>query len=465
MSIVSQELDYQSVELSHSSPVLTKITSQQPASNITSSGGQESIFEIPAKVLNFGKSYLSYKATPINGAQGASITNWRHLVPEISQLQLYTRQGMYLCDIPDFQTYWAVVGRKETSYDKLMSSDPIDANSGYFNWLHKTFILPDGNPAGSKSYRATASGTAAQPIKVPYHEAQSLIHGTIDTTGVNVNTPVLNVNLQFDIPNTIFMNKNQYFGESVYLRIVWSKSTDVLFTVNDANSDDNPVIVAPAPYNGDIQLDNLTFYLATETDPVVAGSVMQKFNSGSMSYKTDFVYMNTRSITGSATYHSLEVRYNRGQGGKLKKIYWAPMDNTNATNVKYDSSIVKSNGDRQRITSFYTTLNSLRIQQYDYDTPNGASGVLGNEWGAVRDKLKGSSILSSNEFYYHYSHVEDFTGVSSSANSSNLDDGLPLDQEQLYSIQATSPGADIRHVIYSVTSRDLVVTPAGITLI
>ena len=251
MSVVSDELNYQPISLTHSSHVLTKITPQQPLSTVESipeTGGTESIFEISGgKVINFGKSYLSYSSTPDGASTGATETLWRHLVPEITQLQLYTRNGTYLCDIPDFQTYWSNIARKETSYENMMNNDVVGAGSGFFNWLHKTYVLPAASTAGSHAKRPNGAN-----VKVPYHEAQSLIHGTIDTTtGTNDNTPVLNSNLSFHIPNTIFMNKNQYFGESVFLRIVWSKATDVLFKSVGSNSDYNPT-TGTAAYDGHI---------------------------------------------------------------------------------------------------------------------------------------------------------------------------------------------------------------------
>ena len=100
MSLVSRELDYKSVDVSHGSYQLSKITPQSESNIITPNGGEEAIFEIPgSKVINFGRSILSFQFTP--GTAGSAKFNWIHCdwFPFIRQLQLYTREGLFLCDI------------------------------------------------------------------------------------------------------------------------------------------------------------------------------------------------------------------------------------------------------------------------------------------------------------------------------------------------------------------------------
>ena len=80
-----------------------------------------------------------------------------------------------------------------------------------------------------------------------------------------------------------------------------------------------------------------------------------------------------------------------------------------------------------KITSFYTQLNNSRLQEFDLICANG------DEWTLLNDSLAGSSLLSSNMYYYNWFWRESFEHVRPTMNlpmkpdSDNLIKGLPLD--------------------------------------
>jgi hypothetical protein len=67
---IAKELEYKSEELLHGSYQLSKIIPPTgTTSTITSSGGNEILFELPARVFNLSKSILNFTLlTPASGA-------------------------------------------------------------------------------------------------------------------------------------------------------------------------------------------------------------------------------------------------------------------------------------------------------------------------------------------------------------------------------------------------------------
>jgi hypothetical protein len=436
-SIVAPELDYKPVDVSHGTYQFSKSTPQvslDAVDSISTAGGEETIFELPSKVMNLGKSILSFQANPTV----VTTYKWMHAdsIAFIRQLQLYTKEGLYLCDIQDFNMYMKCINRKSNRISDVQTFDkPAAAGDGYFGGIFC------GNSAAQQDLASQRPDRT--PCKTSFIEPAYCIGGGADGTA----TPVINIQIPLSriVDSIVGQDRDQYFGESVYLRIVWAPATDVYWKSTSAT---NPVEGGAVTFDGNITVSNLVLYTAIEQNPLIVESLRQKFMSGDLKYNVPYVYMNNQSLTGTA--HNLQVRYSRAHGSKLKKIIWGPFSATNTKNLKYDNSNLAGT----RVADFYTMINNVRNTQYNY-VP-----ATGNDWLDHKDKLVGSSILSSNEFRYNYTHVEDFTGALSTNQNPNIYDGLPLDTEVKYDIQATTAGA-LKHYIYAVTLKTLTLSPNG----
>jgi hypothetical protein len=401
--------------------------------SISNAGGQESIFELPPKVMNLGKSILSFIAKP--SATDPSGRKFMHAdtIAFIRQIQLYTKEGLFLTDIQDFNMYMKCINRKSNKISDVQSFDKAKAASGYFSGIQCNNAAATANAVGCRP-DGTIPATS-------YLEPAYQIGGGVTNTA----TPVISIQIPLSriVDSIIGQDKDQYFGESVYLRIVWAPATDVYWGSASAT---DPVGTAVVPFTGHITITNLVLYTAIEQNPLIVESLRQKFMSGDLKYNVPYVYMNIQSLTGTA--HNLQVRYSRAHGSKLKKLIWGPFNAANTHNLKYDNSNLAGT----RVADFYTMVNNVRTTQYNY-VP-----ATGNDWLDHKDKLAGSCILSSDEFRYNYTHVEDFTGALSTNQNPNIYDGLPLDTEVKYDIQATTAGA-LKHYIYSVTLKTLPLSP------
>src|SRR6185437_11967525 len=91
--------------------------------NIPISSTAEVLMEIPTNVLNFAESYL-YSNIAI-AAQGIGNHIWYHSdgMPLLSEVDLYTRSGIYLCQLPQFQNYMKIIRKLFTSKKEYDSND------------------------------------------------------------------------------------------------------------------------------------------------------------------------------------------------------------------------------------------------------------------------------------------------------------------------------------------------------
>lgn len=449
-SVVSQELDYKVRTVSHPTYQLSQVIQQAGGltSTISVAGGNESIFELPPKVMNLSKSVLSFTTTPAASAS----TNIMHIdgITTIKQIQLYTRTGVFLCDLTDVHKYTNITIRRNTSKSELMTMDNGSAAAGFFEGLrHASF------EAVTSENHCRPALTAGTMTGVSLSEPSYVIAGTNAAAD-----PVVAHKIKLGrIYDTIFsINKDQYFNDTVYLRIVWGKSPDCMYRATAAND----IITGAAAYASDIALTNLRLFLAVEQNPVINQEIMSKAHAGTLTYQVPYVYYNKVNVATSTT-HNVSVRYNRAHGRKLKKIYWAPYHSNETGRLTYDKNNIAVAGAADKVSEYYTMVNNTRLTQFNYNT------VVGDDWMDKRELLLNSSIGTSNEYYYNWVHVEDFSHIQSlkykDHDESNLDDGLILENEVKYDIASTTAAVALAHYVYAVCLKDITISNAGITLI
>ena len=442
MSLVSRELDYKSVDFSHGSYQLSKITPQSESNIISANGGEEAIFEIPgSKVVNFGRSILSFELTP--GKGGTSIKNWIHSdgFPFIRQLQLYNREGLFLCDIQNCNVYMKMVSRQSNKISDVQTYDVPANGSGYYTGIYcnNTTVSGTGSSARPSSVNNTPFTNYLEP-------GYCIGGGTDDTAD-----PVINVQIPLSrfVDSVLSLDKDQYFSEAVYVRIVWNAGTGIGWTNASATDPDAATLAAIAT---NMSITNLTLYTAIEQNPVIVQALVEKFRSGNLSYNIPFVHMNTVSGLSASGTNNVSVRYSRPHGSRLKKILWSGFHGAN--NELYNNNNLAA----IKFDDYYTMINNVRTTQY-----NMVQGK-GDEWLTQKERLRNSCILSSNEFYYNFVHVDDFSGELSTEHNENIESGLLLDQKVKWDVQLTAKVA-LKHYVFGITSRTLTLGPSGTTLI
>ena len=88
---------------------------------LITSGGNDTLIEIPTKVFNLARSHLYFVFTP--ATSGGGNYNWMNMdvISMIRQIQLYTRSGIYICDLNFANKYTSAVFKVETKIDEYLS--------------------------------------------------------------------------------------------------------------------------------------------------------------------------------------------------------------------------------------------------------------------------------------------------------------------------------------------------------
>ena len=120
-----------------------------------------------------------------------------------------------------------------------------------------------------------------------------------------------------------------YFGEIIILRLVWSPSTKIAYSnVSAANNNLND---APTAMAASVSITNLALYLATEKNQEIVNQLRSQIASSGFTLLIPYVYTYKNSFaTGQS--QNVSLRFNRGHGMQLIKIYHAIFNGTEQSN-------------------------------------------------------------------------------------------------------------------------------------
>lgn len=446
MSEINTELDYQKKPVSYPQYRMNKILPQNGSQNvtITGGGGQQSVFEIPAVVYNLAKSKLVFTLTPT--AAGAGVANWfpKDCISAIQAIQLYTRSGVYLCDVQYANTYTQLVNPIETKLQEFLDYD-LGGNATIHDNVCRG--LQRSNALGSST-----TSTVASPFAVRYDDSAATVNYTekqyCESGTLNTADPVIHYQLPLEhIKNSLFgCDKDLYMGESIILRITWAAVNRIGFTTTDVTS---PATGAAA-MTADIALSNLALFLSVEKNQAIINSLMAKVSSG---FSMAMPYIHGYKTNLNGTSQNVSLRFNRGHGQRLVKLYHTLYHNTETANTAYNHDNI---GDA-KVLSYYTALNNNRIQEFNVDTSEFEDYLIHEQM------LKGSVIQCCDMYQYNWFHCDSWSpdNVGSKDLFNNIV-GLSLDVEQKWDGTFTTANAQHNHFSFAIVQRELVVSPAGI---
>jgi len=247
-TIVSSEINYTPVAKLHPNYRLDRVTQQFGADTFTftATGNNYSVFELPSVAFNLSKSFLSLDfQTP--GSVGNYSQQFMAVLAAIRQIQFYDHNSVMMCNINNFDNYTRIIFNSDSSIEELANGTPetpLFRNNGT-----KGANVYGIRPGIGSSYTGMEQVYLSSGLDATYNPAQ----GTANPT-------------KFRIPfsmfkNTIFaLNKDLYFDDISFIRIVWNPYTKMGFTsVGTA-------LGVPTPLAANIDVSNLYVYLAVETN-------------------------------------------------------------------------------------------------------------------------------------------------------------------------------------------------------
>jgi hypothetical protein len=444
--VISPEMDYHPVDFRHPTYKFQKIPLQAGGTSINplyATQGVESIWELPIKAFSLPESYITGTFTP-----GAS-THFNFLfehVPFISEIQLMSTSGRKLCDISNqaLINYQAVTRPPNTPLEEFMTTDPTER------------LYPIKSIGAAAETAATGSGfrmndTAADR---PYTDIRFLKVG-VDTTA----TPIVNFVFKLgQIKDTIFsMKKAMLFPETVLLRVLWGPAQKFM-----CNSTAETAVITGAAVPTDGRIDNLSFYLACETNQEIVNTLQAQIASTGIQLPIPYVTV-VKSAPNAAVSQTVQVKIAAPiHGLKIKKIIHAVF---NATENK-DTAVDHNNLIGAKVLNYVTSLdsNQLQINKLDCQT-------MFDDYAYHKSMLRGTVLQTRNMYQYNWFHCDDFSGLTVDSKKSlpvpaeNAISGLDVGGGRIWTFDATTAGAQYAHYTFIVGYKTLVITGNSIDVL
>ena len=123
--VIPMQLDYKKYLTIKPKYKLSRLIQQTGGQTVTlnTAGGQESIFEIPVKVINLARSKIQLQLQIAAGGAGFINYIFGNCISFWQQVQLYNRGGQLIVDLYQAQNYTNVVTLPETKFEELKTMD------------------------------------------------------------------------------------------------------------------------------------------------------------------------------------------------------------------------------------------------------------------------------------------------------------------------------------------------------
>ena len=396
--------------------------------------GQDIVFDIPAKVLNFYESSLSFQAAFTAAPANRYNFIYGDLIAPISEAHLYTTGGFDICRVNHVERYTKIVSKAEVKKD--------DAE---FYGANGSFHTVTGTDLVNPRYGA---------VKMP--DVKSIYEPRYYRIGTVANATVIQVEIPLSvIRNTILAtNKNYFFNEVIQLRFKFNGRDSWGSVAGDGTVpefDDPTTNTAALP--GDITITNLRLNLALETNPLIYMPMIKEVQTGTKVLTIPYVHSFMQPIP-AGTFQTVTVRLSGTHGNYLKKIYHSVFNNAEAGLTRY----LNTNEDGANVVSYYTELDSTRLQESDIVCANN------DDWRAVRPFVKGTLADDFGVYRYNWFALTKFDHVDEDTSVHTFDSGLPLNTERMYTFTANTANAAFRHYIFAVVTKTLVISSTGIVV-
>jgi len=476
------EITYTEAVFNHPSPLMVKITpvggTSSPQLSV-SSVGTLSEFQIPSKIINLSKSYLSLdllfaapnptdgKSTIISGNLGAIID--RITVSSIGSNTILcdiSNVGAYLEATDAHQTYFTefiknttqatpeitvagtVLADVVTSVNKQLNQSPILPNavnqaSPYMD-LGKSNALT--NPIGS-TWTTIASGDDNGAITTG---PRNVYIGAADqTTGISVKLP-----MSMFHSTILGVNKNLYFsGETLNIAIYWSAVQSYAWRASVGTA--LPALSTGAALPTLPTVTNLAFYACVEQNAFLTSKLVNQVNTEGLTMPIPLVWSSKQNL--SAENQSITLNITKSHGNSLCWVAWAPYKNPETLNTCKAHTTFD-------LEQYQTLLNQIPILT---NTP--INVLTGEHYMYNRDSLNESCIQSLISYNNHFTHFDNFVGFSLPEFNDNLTlaNGIDLTKEtQQYQLNSQFSTANpINNYIFWCAQKQLVLTRNGVMLI
>lgn len=432
----------------------------------------DSYFEITPNVFNISQSHLEYNVLipDLNTKWNYSYKN----KPNVQNIQVYTKSGVNLVQLDYVNKYVYTVGRKNMKFgDYITRSSNSTCAPLHGSGITGAYVVTS---AVNKMYDRSE-------LTDLINENQYLIVAPAVGDGAGAGNLSYSVRFPFsDISDTLLsMDKDLYFKENLIVKITWEPQSMFGFT-----GDDEKTFANATELVGGVTLSNVQLRLAIQTNRKLIESTMALVNSG---LQLDIPFVTTlrnsvnvpaQASAAAGTVANVNVKINSGMGRSLIKVIHTVFNGNESKNTAFDNSNLSvSRGiatytNLAKIASYYTQLNSQRIQDYLLTCStlkNTADDYQWNEFYIKNSPIMTPKIYMSNWFHEdNFSNINNDSGVQENQISTP---GIPLENELTWYFFGTTGtnnelvatvGYTQLHHTFVITRKTLNISPMGVTI-
>jgi hypothetical protein len=462
-SVIPSQLNYKSKDYASPKYKFTRIVplSGSQTVGIPLVSTFETLFEIPTNVFNFAQSFLfaDGQIPPPPAVANQFLGLHSDGFPFLQEIDLYTRSGIYLCQLPYANKYCKIIRKMHTTMNEYLSNG------------EESYLFPSATTVNFSPSQPPVNGSAYMPILESGYVLTSNMYGGITTNALNFQ---INIPLSAFKETIMACDKDLVFPDILVMRCLWGPGNQIGWQFTGANTPQNipipltpAVAVNPAPNIGiqAITLYNLTLYLATERNEDLAQSVRAIVNSPSgLNVLIDYPYPYKNTLNGTS--QSISLRLNRGHGVNLLEVVTSPFATGGTENEAYSCFNITNAGTAPfvanganpytapaLIQTYYSQLDNVRLQ----DITLNCNPQFGDDWRENRKNVIGTPYLSERVYYQNWMHCDRMTerDPCKMYSSENLDRGLSLIVERKYDIFFTTINEQTDWYSFAVVQKNL----------
>ena len=461
---LDQSINYRQKVMADSEYKFTKVIQNTGGEDVSITNSQlTSTFELPAVAYNLSKSYINFTQTIPHNDDTKFAHAYRD-TPPFARLELVTRGGQYLMDITNYSNIYQTFGQRTKMIDDFQGDDDAVLIKQNLANLGATITVPaipatPSVPAGDPvpeipEVPAAVVNVAYANPTLALPEIQKFKTGIAATQAAGTGV-VGDVVTQWRISGeqlyncVMSLDKTVLFNEVLNLRISWNSSAGHGFWTDTAPVNGTP---AEIPAGSPILIGNLAVYLAQESNPMVLNDLVREVSSSGMSVLIPYTHAYKTNLTGGS--HAVSIRLSRGHGQSLERVYTGFNTGAEALNTRYDAVLAG------QFQSFYTLLDSKRMQEFDISVPN-----KDYAWMKTQEKKDRVVSLALSNDDTNFAHSDSWcSGLECAKHQKN--GGLDLSVERKYDLYATRDGGvagtAVNYYTAAVCQKQLMISPAGV---
>ncbi|MCX7159275.1 MAG: hypothetical protein NT176_09050 [Proteobacteria bacterium] len=431
----------------------------------------QAIFEIDPNVVNLSQCVLSYQRIIADQGVGKFAVSHQETIPEISQLQFYTRNKSMLLDIPDVAKYLKVVRPRETRLTDYLSHDGADVGLVRSNLpaaLNPMAVAGTGTFAGSVNY--------SEPLHMRFSPAVGTGAGGAGELSEKIDFRLGN------LLNTIFsINKDLAFSEVMVLRVVFRPDKVGFSSTSNVIPAGTLALASGTTSAGGgaggvascVFIAGLTLLVAVEQRADVVAMRMKQLDGGGYTVKVPYVWVEQQSLQGANV--QLSVKLDSQHGQFLRKVYSTVFPSDDSKEVAFDNSNLPVGAYAatpvgSKINAFLTKLDGFRLQEIDYSAVMDPTPGLLSDYIDQKSLLKGSVIETRRQHYANWAYCDDWTnsnplqGMAPAEAMGGIDLKKGMRTYIFNATATTNPNTALVYFCFFITQRTLHVTKNLITI-